>query len=337
MDHNSQQGSGGNNNEDTEVFSSRLGIPEEAFVRTSKTGRYTPTIHEMDDLLVNGEISYNEARILTFIKLKTVAFRNTDIRLKRKDLQDSLKITQCRLNHAIRSLIDKKYLIEKEDKDHYYFYGLNPITFGGVIVLRSDTESVYRINRSRKPLSILNGVSRRKSDPGYIKKIASWYQKDIEEISKWYRETDLSTRIDSPISALKYTLIKYNLINGLSASRNDLITNLLEGIVAPEHGIKGLVALIQKNPVDSKAITEEMLRAHRTNVDWVTQKPLLGDALTYILIRWDQVKHHYMTNFSHKIDLSPEAVALRKDLADLILSYPTNKPATVTHIKRMGA
>jgi len=339
-DQKSQEGSGGTEKEkeNRPKFMTRLGIEEVKFVRTAKKGNYTPTIHEIDHLIIEGKITPNELKVLTFIKLKTISFRNTETRLKRKDIQEKLQMNKRMLREAIHGLIEKRYLLEVADKDDYYFYGLNPDTFDGLIVLRSEAESLYRLNRNLKPIEFLNS-QRSKKDPS---KGSEKYPQWVLKVSSWgpfkTPETQSIIRNYSAFEMLKYTLLKYIYLNGFSEARGQTILEIVSEIKNPEYLIKQLVALIQSSPTSGKGVTEELIRAHTHKTD-AHNRPIKTNALMYLVTCWGDVKRCYDSCIHFNLDQSEEMAAMRKELADLIGEYPIeqNQPGKVVEFKKAGA
>ncbi len=295
----------------------KLKIKEEDFMRLSKNGKFTPTVHEIESLIINGEVTYTEYRVLLFIKMKTVNFWNTEIRLKRADIQEALKIAKKQCGAAINSLVKNKYLIEMADKDDYYYYGLNPYTFGGLFIVKSVEEGHLRINRSLKPLALLESLRASKR----VKKTSVWSQKAAEWESKRLPKTNPSTEIHSDSQMLKYILLKYTLLNGFSEARGEMILGIINEIKNPEFMIKQLVALIQKYPTYGRAIIEEMVRAHTHKTDAFNQR-LKTNALAYIVSCWEELKIHFQSVPHFSLDTGEEATRLRKELSELIAEYP---------------
>jgi hypothetical protein len=295
------------------TFKTPFGLKEEVFMRTVAKGNYSPVIHEFEDLILRKVVTYNEYRILVFIKSKTVNFRNTHVRLRRKDIQGQLGMTQAKTYLALKSLVEKKLILEKADIDNYFFYALDPATFGGIIVLRSISEAPYRLNVAEK---------RQKGTlPKWnTKKELTQYQKGIDLMSNWYREDESIIRNYSGFDFLKYTLLKYILLNGISAGYSQETLKLLEGTQNPEFMIKQFSSLIQKNPSYSRGIIEELLRANRQGTDG-QGRPIQKNAVAYVITSWDTVRHHWH-NLDHKIDMSPEAVLRRSQIFAVIQEYP---------------
>jgi hypothetical protein len=343
----------------------RLGIDEEVYVRTSKKGRYHICVTELEELILNDELTRNDLKLLYYIKSRTINFRNTELKIKRKDLQEALGITRSRFMDSLKRLTEKEYLIEKPDKDHYYLYGLNPYKFDGLIVLRSPADSVTKINRALKPAELLATYAKKKAadkdkeclaarlewcqkasalvskwdSNECIKLIENMYQIDRKNVSFWDIKMDLSDGNYSPSEILKYTLLKYTYLNSLSAPRGQKILEILEGIPNPEYGIKQLVALIHQRPYRIGAITEELLRAHREKQHAITKQTIRNE-LIYIVSEWDAVKSAYAQYQDTKIDMTPELVEFRNDIAALVAEFPIleNKPAKVIdiHKKQQG-
>ncbi len=294
-------------------FITPFGFKEEVFMRSVAKGNYTPTVHEIEDLIINKKVTFNEARVLYFIKSKTVDFRNTHVRLKRKDIAIGLKLDQGDTYRAIKSLTKQQYLLEKEDSENYFFYALHPVTFGGIIVLRSKAEVASRLNVSEKRRLGISPKSHGKTP-------LSVWEKAIEVMGKHHREDESIIRNYSGFEMLKYTLLKYILLNGISAGKSQEIVKLLEGTQNPEYMIKQFTCLFQKHPSSSRGIVEEFLRAHREGTD-ANGHAIKKNAAAYLIASWDQVKHHWQ-NLDHHIDMDVQSVANRKEIFDLIQSYP---------------
>lgn len=309
----SQHGSeGGSGDEKEKRFKTPLGFSEEEFVRTVAKGNYVPTIHEFDELVIEKKVTFNEFRVLCVIKTKTINFRNTHTRQRRKDIAKVLHMDLGDASRAIKSLVAKGFILEKEDCDSYYYYAINPVKFHGVIILRSASEAGYRLNvTEKKRLGVYKP---------HGKSPKSLWEKAKDFMGKSHKEDELIIRNYNDFEMLKYTLLKYILLNGVSTLRSQECIRILEETQNPEFMMKQFAALLQKNPNLSGGLVEEFLRANRDGTDG-QGRPIHKNAAAYIITGWDAVKHHYQ-NFPHKIDQSPEAVQMRKAIADLIQEYP---------------
>jgi hypothetical protein len=309
---NSQQGS--EPNPEKLSFSTAFDIPEEAFVRTSAKGKYTPTINEIDEIVIKGEIKWNELRLLTFIKGKTISFRNTHTRMTRRDVYESLGMAKPKFYDALKGLIEKGYLLEKHDKDDYYFYALNPKTFGGIIVLRSVNEAPYRLNINEKRKSGTLKVPTKGT-----KKVSKEYQKGTEWVTKRYPEDTSIARNYSAFEALKYILLKYILLNSISYGTASKVVSLFDHVKNPEWVMQQFVKLMHKHPANSRGMIEELLRAERDQVD-ASGRPIKTHPLIYLISHWDTVKHHWQ-NLNHKVDMSEETSTIREEAYQVIIGY----------------
>jgi hypothetical protein len=280
-----------------------FGLPEEVYVRTAASGNYTPTIHELDELAMENKVTATENRILLFIKSKTVYFRNTHIKLKRKDIQTALGIPQANVYNSVKSLVQKGYLLEKALPDNYFYYGLNPQYFKGIIVLRSVSEVGYRINRQDK------------LDKGlicYSKKPYNLYQKAIDLIANCYSETDPNARDYKGFFALKYILLKYISLNGLSDQKARMVTGIFDTLSNPEYMLKKFSQLMHDHPRSLNGMFQEIDRANREGTNGFGLGRLIKDPITHIVNSWPSMKNEWMRSLPlHTMDMSEEAIRRR--------------------------
>jgi hypothetical protein len=295
-------------------FNSPFGLKEEDFVRTVAQGKYTPTAHEFEDLILEKKVTFNEFRVLIYIKTKTINFWKTHTRLRRKDIAAALELDRGDTFKAIKSLVGKGYILEKEHMDSYYFYGINPQKFNGVIIMRSKTEAKHRLNVvEKKRLGIYEPKASGKNP------LVLW-EKAINFVGKHHKEDEIIVRNYSAFQLLKYILLKYTLLNSISDARAIKILEILEATTNADFMIKQFVALLQKQPMHAGAIVEELLRADREKKDG-QGRSIRTNAVAYLITGWDGIKHHYQS-FHHKMNMSEEAIQRRKEIAELIAEYP---------------
>ncbi len=311
------------------VFTTPFGLKEGDFMRTVAKGNYTPAIHEFENLVIDKKVTFSEFRILTVIKAKTINFRNTHIRMRRKDIAKALKMDLGDAYRSIKTLYDKGYLLEKKDTDSYFFYAINPAVFGGTIILRSQSEVSYRLNVFEKKRM---GIYKPNGKNPHGKSPQSLWEKSKEFMGKSHKEDEVMFRNYSGFEMLKYILLKYILLNGISAVKSQECLRLVEETRNPEFMIKQFSTLLQKQPANSRGIVEELLRANRDGTDG-NGRPIKTNAIAYIITCWDSVKHHWQ-NLDHKIDMSIEAVEMRKGMFELIQEYEIQ--SNVVQLKKAG-
>jgi hypothetical protein len=293
-------------------FKTPFGILEEEFVRTVAKGNYSPVVHELDQLILQGKLTYNELKVLYYIKSKTIDFRNTHIRLRRKDIASALKIDPSNNFKAIKSLVLEKYILEKEDQDSYFYYALNPKIFGGTIVLRSTSEASRRLNTNEKRRL---GIKTNGNKPRIL------WQKAKDLMVKYHKEDLEMLEKTDAYAALKYTLIKYTLLNGLSALAGERIFQILDQANNPEYLIKQFVSLMETQPDHVLGMSKELIRAYTENTD-CNNRPIKTNAATYFITCWDNEAKKHWQSLVFKQDHSPEMVAKRKEYFEVIMDYP---------------
>ncbi len=296
-------------------YKTRLGLNEEDYVRAVAKGNYTPSIQEIDDLIIDGKIKLNEAKLLLLIKKKTIAFRNTEVRARRKDLFGELKMAKPKFYAALESLVSQNYLIEQKDQDDYYFYSINPFTFGGTIVLRSVQEASHRINVNEKKRkgTYLGPVRSTKKGP-------ERYQKGTDWVTKRYPEEGSNIQNYSGFQTLKYIVLKYIYKNMLSHAKGEFLLKLAEETKQPEWTLIQFASLLDQYPLDGRALFEELMRAYRERTD-AHGRVLVSHPIAYLASTWSGVRFHYQ-NIDHRLDMSPEAIQDRKDHFEIIRAYP---------------
>ncbi len=301
-----------NSNDAGMKFKTPFGILEEVYVRTAAKGRYTPTIHEFDDLVISNNLKPNEKRILFFIKKKTVNFWNTHVRMRRKDIQADLQLAKPQVLIAIRNLVESGYLLEKSDIDDYYFYGINPSKFPGIFILRSVNDHGHRINRNEK---LSHGVIHRG-----MKKITTGYEKGTAWVLKSYPEDELTIRNLSAFETLKYILLKYTSLNSSSSIKAEKIFEICSKASNPEFLIKQFVQLMHKHPYTNRSIVEQIILAHHSGQD-ANGFPIRTNAVSYVISCWDSLKVHWQM-LDYKVDMSADVILKRNEAYECIMDYP---------------
>jgi hypothetical protein len=295
-------------------FTTPFGILEEIFMRPVSKGDYTPTVNQFQKLLIDNEINHTQTRVLFFIKSKTIDFRDTHCRMKRRDIAASLNLDQANTFKAIKSLIEKSLLLEKKDSDNYYFYALNPVTFGGVIVLRNQSEVYHRINSREKQRLGIYGKSHGKNTSGL-------WQKAKAFMVKYHNEEILSIENHSAFEILKYIILKYIYQNSLSDLTANLIFKIAEESPHPASLLLQLVDLMHAQPMHGRGMIEELKRAYTLKTDCYN-RPIKTNPIVYLVSCWDQAKIHWQ-NIQHNLDCTDQAKALRHELYEVIMNYPT--------------
>lgn len=307
-------------------FKTPFDLLEENFMRLAEKGCYTPTINEIEALLFDDKVSYVQAKLLFYIKHKTINFWNTHCRLKRRDLFEAVHIDKSTGLKTIRKLIDKQYLLEKKDTDDYYYYALHPVTFGGLIVVNSIQEGRRRINVQEKKRFHAASPKGGKKPPQRWQKTTSWVVKN-------HPDEVLTIQNYSDFEMLKYTLLKYTLQNAVPAQTASAVIKILEETSNPESMMLSFVDLLHRHPRHSIGICKELIRANTQRVDCYG-KPIKTNPVSYVLACWDMAKH-YWQNIVSKFDDSEQATTERQEIYDLIKTYPL--PNNVVQFGKSGA
>jgi hypothetical protein len=301
-------------------FKTPFGILEEVYVRVAAQGKYNPVVQEFLNLILEGLVTYNELKILHHIHKHTIAFRNTHKSFRRKDIYQVLKIDKKEFYRSKDSLIKKGYLLEIGDKEDYYFYGLNPFKFNGLIVLKSKKSASEIINReTKRKLGLIHTGGKIPSKDGNLPQKVWENPKTL--VGKYHPEDVLSLDNHSDFENLKYISIKYILLNQLSAVQAGKTLNIISEAGNPAYLLLEIIKLLQKQPSNSKGILSELDRAHREGTD-CNGHPLKTNAPAYLIKCWDTMAKRHWQSLVHNVDMSEETTNRRLEWFQLIMTYP---------------
>jgi predicted transcriptional regulator len=292
-----------------------FGFKEEVFMRTSRAGKYTPTVDEIRDTILDNKLTLNEIRILLYIQKNTVSFRKTHFKTTRQKIQEALNIVQPKISIAIRNLLKNGYILEVKDKSDYgsYYYALHPQTFNGVIVLRSVHEVPYKINRESKGYT-------KKVYGDYTKKVSGLYQKGNDFIPKRYKEITGITEITDTYKLLQYILLQYILLHSISDARVVDLKLMTEEVRNPIKTMKNMMWLLINNTSYVKYIVQQIfeINEHKTGFN---KRPLMTHAMDYVCANWEKrLKPHYQI-YDNKIEESEEIKKSKEEIKNLFLEF----------------
>lgn len=290
-------------------------------MRAQKEGNYTSAVvNEFLHLVISGLVTLNELKVLDFVYKHTICFKNTEKRFKRKTIYEALGMKRPQFYIAKDSLMKKGYLLEKIDEDDYYWYGLSPFKFNGLIVLNSKADAFETLNREQK---FKDGYLKKhaKHDPKSMNFRRQAYDFHKDYVLKSDAEDYLSIETYTDSQILNQIFQMYISLNGLSALAAGKAIEIFLETNNPTYYLLEFIKLMQSQPQNARGLMEELKRAHNSKTDSANQPLRIAPGM-YVVKCWNTHAKQHWHNLHHDIDMSEEAVKERLQCFQILMTYP---------------